>query len=124
MWASYEKQGVTRMMRSINRRIFFTLFAAITVSGFIVICTLGQTVHRHKVNSKTASVEAAKTPPAYTVTETEEGICVYKGENPKPYMILSFDPMMLSEYDREQLEKGISFRSESELRRFIEDLTS
>ena len=39
-------------------------------------------------------------------------------------MILSFDPMMLSEYDREQLEKGISFRSESELRRFIEDLTS
>lgn len=112
------------MMRSINKRIFFTLFAAITVSGFIVICTLGQTVHRHKVNSKTASVEAAKTPPAYTVTETEEGICVYKGENPKPYMILSFDPMMLSEYDREQLEKGISFSSESELRRFIEDLTS
>ncbi len=113
-----------KMRAGINKKAFFTLFAAITVSGFIVICTLGQSLHQKKVESKLASAASAKAPPAYTVMETEEGICVFKGENPVPYMTLSFDPDLLSEYDRIQLAEGISFASESELRRFIEDIST
>lgn len=112
------------MLEKINRKAFFTLFASVTISGFIVICSLGRTLHQQKIDMKTAAAHAAKTPPAFTITETDGDLCVYKDDNPKPYMVLSFNTSLLSEYDREQLTEGITFKNETELKRFIEDLTS
>lgn len=108
----------------IDRKIFFTLMSAVTVSGFIVICTLGQTIHYQKVEAKTSNHAQQLEQVKYVVREYEGNIGVFRGDAEKPFRIVDFEMSLLSEYDRAQIEEGIIMESKEELDTFIEDITS
>ncbi len=114
-----EKMGL-----SMEKRIFFTIFVALTVSGFIIICTLGRSVHYHKVQAKLAAISSESAEPLYSVIEYQGGIGVFRRGSLEPYMKIDLPPQLLSEYDREQLRKGIRIYSDEELKQYIEDLSS
>lgn len=113
------------MKKSADMRIFFTLLTAVTISGFIVICTLGQKVHSERVEAKLSSViETERPSDIITVREYDGRVCVFIGESPAPYRTLDVDVSLLSDYDRELLREGIRMESEADLRRFIEDIST
>ena len=109
---------------SMEKRIFFTIFIALTFSGVIVICTLGRSIHYHRVQAKIAAAASQVEDPLYTVIDYRGEIGVFRRGRLDPYMVLETDMRLLSEYDREELEKGIYFYSDDELRRYIEDVLS
>ena len=107
-----------------DRRIYFTLVSAVTAAGFIVICTLGQTVHSHKVETRLAAAADEEKEPLYTVREYEGRIGVFCRGNAQPFRYAQADPGLLPDYDREQLREGIGFDNEEELRAYLEDMES
>ncbi|MBQ8297467.1 MAG: BofC C-terminal domain-containing protein [Ruminococcus sp.] len=108
----------------IDRKIFFTLVGSVTVSGFIVICTLGQSLHHQKVEAKvrTSLYELEKV--EFIVREYEGKLGVFRGESETPYRIIDCNVSLLSEYDRQQLRTGIVIESDEELNSFIEDMST
>lgn len=112
------------MTRSLDKRIYLTLMTAVTVSGFIVICTLGQSIHRQKIANK-ISVSVPELSPAECIVREYNGrIGVFKGESSVPYRVIDYDVSLLSEFDREQLQEGVVMETEEELRQFIEDIAT
>ena len=103
---------------------YFILLGALTVSGFITVCTLGQTVRRHRVETRLAAAAVEHSAPRFVVRETGGRIAVFRGEDEKPYLLLDVQPSLLSEQDRELLSQGLYFATEQELRQFIEDVSS
>ncbi len=112
------------MMRSLDKRIFLLLMTAITVSGFIVICTLGQSIQRQKTALRAADSVPELPAAECTVREYKGKIGVFRGESEIPYRIIDYDFSLLSEYDREQLSDGILIESDRELQQFIEDIAT
>lgn len=112
------------MTRALDRRIYLTLMTALTLSGFIVICTLGQSIHRQKVASR-ISAEVPELPAAVCeVREYNGRIGVFRSGSSTPYRIIDYDISLMSEFDREQLGEGVVMETEDELRRFIEDIAT
>ena len=112
------------MLKRIDKRIFFMVMAAMTVSGFIVICTLGQSLHRQKVASRTNVSAADLEQPVCIVREYKGRIGIFKGGSDAPYRVIDYDIGLLSEFDRRQLDEGIVMETEYELNRFIEDIAT
>lgn len=112
------------MRKTINRKIFFTIFTAVTVSGFITICTLAQTVHHKKIQTKFAVNVPEVAQPECIVREYNGKIGVFRGSGDIPYKVIDYDISLLSEYDREQIENGLIMENDEELRKFIEDMST
>lgn len=110
------------MIKKIDRRIFFTLLTALTISGFIIICTLGQSLHRQKAAAKLSAGVNEIAEPQRTVREYNGRIGVFIGDSTVPYRIIDYDVRLMPEFDREQLDQGIVIESEYELERLIEDI--
>lgn len=110
------------MKKIISKKIFFTIFTAVTISGFIVICTLAQTVHHEKIQTKFTANEVLQ--PECIVREYDGKIGVFRGNGDKPYKIIDYDISLLSDYDRKELADGIIIESDEELRKFIEDIST
>ncbi len=110
------------MKKIISKKIFFTIFTAVTISGFIVICTLAQTVHHEKIQTKFTANEVLQ--PECIVREYDGKIGVFRGNGDKPYKIIDYDISLLSDYDRKELADGIIMESDEELRKFIEDIST
>ena len=106
----------------IDRKIFFTLVSSVTISGFIVICTLGQSLHEQKAEAKRMRSLPELEQVECVVREYDGKLGGFRGESPTPYRIIDFNVSLLSEYDREQLAEGIVMESEDELKTFIEDM--
>ncbi|MCD7891181.1 MAG: hypothetical protein LUG26_05270 [Ruminococcus sp.] len=106
----------------INRRIFFTLVGSVTISGFIVICTLGQSLHKQKVEAKSTHTLSELEQVECIVQEYDGKLGVFMGDSETPYRIIDCNVTLLSEYDRELLADGIVMESEEELNTFIEDM--
>ncbi|MCR5599274.1 MAG: hypothetical protein K6G33_00810 [Ruminococcus sp.] len=107
------------------KMIYFTLLTAITVSGFITVCTLGQTVRRHNLETRLAAAAIEQEEdPLFTVRESGGRAAVFRRGAEKPYLLIDVDLRLLPDHDREMLADGIYFSSESELKRFIEDISS
>ena len=106
------------------KRVYFVMAAALTVSGFITVCTLGQTVRRHRTEVRLAAAAIEDDAPLFTVRESGGRIAVFRKDSEKPYLLVDVLPSLLSEQDRELLAEGIYFSSEQELRQFIEDISS
>lgn len=111
------------MKKTINRKIFFIIITAIAVSGFIIICTLAQSVRNTKIQTKFASNVPEVVQPECIVREYNGKIGVFRGSGDKPYKVIDYDVSLLSEYDREQISGGIVMESDEELRQFIEDMS-
>ena len=112
------------MNRSSAKRIYFTLLTAATISGFIVICTTGQSVHRHKVAQRISAAAQDTTHTRRTVKEFNGRIGVFMNGCTSPYRIIDYDISLLSDYDRTMLEAGITIDSDYELQRLIEDIAT
>lgn len=107
------------------KRIYFTLVAAVTASGFLTLCTLGQAVRRKKVETRLAAAAIEhEAQPLYIVRESGGRAAVFRSGEDKPYLLIDIDTALLSDCDRAQIAEGLYFTSESELRRFIEDISS
>ena len=111
------------MIRTFDKRIYLMLMTALTISGFIVICTLGQSIHRQKLASR---ISAAVPEPTVIceVREYNGHIGVFKGGSSVPYRVIDYDISLMSDFDREQLSEGVVMETEEELRRFIEDIAT
>ncbi|MDE5583096.1 MAG: hypothetical protein K2J08_05280, partial [Ruminococcus sp.] len=105
-------------------KIFFTIFTAVTVSGFLTICTLAQSVRHQKIQTKYAVNVPEVTQPECIVKEYNGKIGVFRGGSNTPYKVIEYDVSLLSDYDREQIENGIVMESDEELRKFIEDMST
>ena len=107
------------------KSIYFIMLTGITISGFMTICTLGQTVRRHNIETRLAAVAAEQEEESlFVVRESGGRAAVFCRDSEKPYLLIDVDLSLLSDYDREKLEDGIYFSSEMELRQFIEDISS
>ena len=111
-------------MRSIDKRIYLIFMTAVTISGFIMICTLGQSIHRQKLAAKISVSDTVPSEPLCTVRENNRRIGVFRGDSKVPYRLIDYDVKLLSDYDREQLKKGVPIETERELQRFIEDIAT
>ncbi|MDO4863001.1 MAG: hypothetical protein Q4A05_02425 [Ruminococcus sp.] len=111
------------MLRTLDKRIYLMLMTALTISGFIVICTLGQSIHRQKVASR-ISVSAPEPAPVCEVREYNGRIGLFKGDSSVPYRVIDYNVALMPEFDREQLRAGVVMETEDELRRFIEDIAT
>ncbi len=108
----------------IDRKIFFTLLASVTLSGMIVICTLAQNIYNEKISSKVLSEPVPLESVGYVLREYNGNLGIFRGESESPYKIVTVNLNLLSDFDREALRIGIEMDSESEINRLIEDLTS
>lgn len=108
----------------IDRKIFFTLVSSVTISGFIVICTLGQSLRNQKIEAKSANSLQELERIECIVREYDGKLGVFRGDSPTPYRIIDYNVSLLSDYDRELLSEGIVINSEEELRVFIEDMVT
>ena len=79
------------MKKTINRKIFFTIITAIAVSGFIVICTLAQSVRNTKIQTRFAANVPEVVQPECTVREYNGKIGVFRGSGDKPYKVIDYD---------------------------------
>lgn len=111
------------MKSIINRKIFFTVFTAVAVSGVLVICTLAQSVRNTKIQTKFAVNVPEVTQPECIVREYNGKIGVFRGNGEKPYKVIDYNVNLLSDYDREILSEGLVMESDEELRKFIEDIS-
>lgn len=111
------------MKQIINRKIFFTVFAAVAASGVLVICTLAQSVRNTKIQTKFAVNVPEVTQPECIVREYNGKIGVFRGNGEKPYKIIDYNVNLLSDYDREIISAGIVMENDDELRKFIEDIS-
>ena len=112
------------MTRRSAKRVYFTIVAALTASGFLTVCTLGQVVRRHRTEARLAAAAIEEGESRFLVRESGGRIAVFRDGGEKPYLLLDMLPSLLSEQDRELLAEGLYFSSEQELRQFIEDISS
>lgn len=111
------------MKNTINRKIFFIIITAVAISGFIIICTLAQSVRQTKIQAKFTANVPEVVQPECIVREYNGKIGIFRGSADKPYKIIEYDVNLLSEYDRHQISEGIIIESDEELRQFIEDIS-
>lgn len=105
-----------------DKKIFFTLVGSATISGFIVICTLGQTLYYQKVEAKGSGIIRELPQADFVVREYEGQLGIFRGQSTFPYKVIEYDVSLLSDYDRSQLAAGISFDEEAEMNIFLEDM--
>ena len=113
------------MKRSFDKRIYFIIVTAITVSGFIIICTLGQTVRKERIESGLAAAapeEDDTSAPMFVVREHNGRIALFCYGNSSPFRYLEFNISLLPDFDREQLREGIELYNEEELQTYIQDV--
>lgn len=108
----------------LDRRIYYTLLSSLTLSGFIVICTLGQTIYRQKAEAKGENPPHSLESVAFVVREYNGELGLFRGDSETPYKTIECDTRLFSEYDRSQLIEGIEFDSEAEVNIFLEDMIS
>ncbi len=110
------------MGRIIDKRIYFTLLTAITVSGFLVICTLGQTVRKERIESRLEAAALDDPEPLYIVREYNGRIAIFCRGSSEPFRYLEFNILLLPDFDREQLREGIGLYTDEELWTYIQDV--
>lgn len=107
-----------------DRKIFFTLAISLTISGFIVICTLGQSLRHKKIEAEAAKSVSRLEQAEITVREFNGKLGIFKGDGEKPYRIIDYNVNLLSDYDRRQLQEGIVMEDEEQLRIYLEDIVT
>lgn len=111
-------------MSSADKKIYLMIMTAITVSGFIIICTLGQSMHRQRMAAKLSDISAAEPVTISIIAEYNGRIGVFREHSSKPYRVIDYDFSLLSDYDKEQLTEGVVIESDRELQQFIEDIAT
>lgn len=111
-------------MSSADKKIYLMVMTAITISGFIIICTLGQSMHRERMAARLSDISAAEQVSVSIIAEYEGRIGVFREGSSKPYRVIDYDFSLLSDYDKAQLTEGVVIESDRELQQFIEDIAT
>lgn len=111
-------------MSSADKKIYLMVMTAITISGFIIICTLGQSMHRERMAARLSDISAAEQVSISIIAEYEGRIGVFREGSSKPYRVIDYDFSLLSDYDKAQLTEGVVIESDHELQQFIEDIAT
>ncbi len=106
------------------KRIYFTFAAGLVISGFLVVCTLGRSVHRSRVETRLAAAAVREKSPEYVVRESGGRAVVFRSDEEKPCLTIDVDLALMTEYDRKALSEGIYFGNSRDLRQYIEDISS
>ena len=69
-----------------GKKNYFIMLTAAAISAYIVVCTLGQTVHHEKEQQKHEAAAAQEMRPICTVREHEGKLAVYRYGETEPYM--------------------------------------
>ncbi|MBQ6180065.1 MAG: hypothetical protein IJK31_00060 [Ruminococcus sp.] len=112
------------MRKIIDKRVYFTVVSAMTISGFITICTMGQGVKKYRAEMKLAAAATEPAEPLYTVREYNGRAGIFCRGNSEPFRYADINMFLLPDSDREQLREGIGFEDEEELRVYLEDMES
>ncbi len=110
------------MNKIFDKRIYFIILTALTVSGFLIICTLSQTVRQERIESKLEVAAQDDPDPLYVVREHNGKIAVFCRGSSRPFRYLEFNISLLPDFDREQLREGIEFYDVEELETYIQDV--
>ena len=114
----------------LDKRLLWTGIAlAAVIMTTVVAVSLPQREESIPLNEVVEDVEkpAGEDPPppyAYLLREYQGRIAVYTAGQEEPDMVLNVMVKHLPEYDRRQLEEGITVASYSELESLIEDFSS
>lgn len=108
----------------IEKKVFFTLITSVTISGFIVICTLGQSLHQQKIEAKCNNAVQELEKVECIVREYNGKLGIFRGDSKTPYKTIDCNFSLLSEYDKELLLDGVVMKSEEELKTFLEDMVT
>ncbi|MBR1822717.1 MAG: hypothetical protein IJ779_00640 [Ruminococcus sp.] len=114
-------QGEKYMFTKAAKRNYFIMMTAAAIAAYIVICTLGQNIHKEKTIQKQEAAAVSEVPVYCTVRESGGKLAVYRRDSSVPFMTLDVRTAMLSDYDREQFAQGVDLYSEDELKKLIED---
>jgi len=106
-----------------GKKNYFIMLTAAAISAYIVVCTLGQTVHHNKEKQKHEAAAAQEMRPICTVREHEGKLAVYRYGETEPYMTMEVRVSMLPSDDRERFTEGVDLYNETELKRLIEDFS-
>lgn len=106
-----------------GKKNYFIILTAAAISAYILVCSLGQTVHRRKELSKHEAAAAHEEQPFCTVKAHEGKLAVFRYGETEPYMTMNVRVSMLPDNDREQFLHGIELYSEKELKQLIEDFS-
>ena len=101
-----------------NKTVWMFL-TALVISLVIVGGSMTLSVRHQKSAVQGVTTSQPPTDPGYLMR-----IGLYRIGSSTPYELLDEPLNLLSEYDREQLEQGITASSEGELRRLLEDFFS
>ena len=102
-----------------NKTVWMFL-TALVISLVIVGGSMTLSVRHQKSAVQGVTTSQPPTDPGYLMRIADGKVGLYRIGSSTPYEPLN----LLSEYDREQLEQGITASSEGELRRLLEDFFS
>ena len=100
-----------------KRKMAWMILTALAISLVIVAGAMTGTVQENVTEVTTAEGQ-------YRIQITDGKLALYRTGSSVPYQKLDMPLSLLSEYDLEQLESGITVGTEAELRQLVEDLTS
>lgn len=106
-----------------GKKNYFIMLTAAAISAYIVVCTLGQTVHHNKAQQKHEAAAAQEVRPICTVREHEGKLAVYRYGETEPYMTMDVRVSMLPSHDRDRFGEGVDIYTETELKRLVEDFS-
>ena len=106
-----------------NKTVWMFL-TALVISLVIVGGSMTLSVRHQKSAVQGVPTSQPPTDPGYLMRIADGKVGLYRIGSSTPYELLDEPLNLLSEYDREQLEQGITASSEGELRRLLEDFFS
>ncbi len=110
-----------------NKLIWLMPVTALAISAVVVTSTMAAEIkhpERPLGTTATAQTTVTQAPVPYILKIQSGTIGVFRGDSETPYRQLDMPISLLSDYDRELLEQGISVQTEAEIKSLIEDLTS
>ena len=112
------------MRKNMKKRIFLTLFAGLSASCTILLCSMGETNRVRRIEAKVAEAVTEPIKPMFRVEEYSGRIAVFIIGRNEPFRYIDADIGLMPDYDRECLRHGIYFMTEEDLRAYIADITS
>lgn len=107
-----------------KKNILYMYIISIAITAVIFIFSLSVSFRNEPTDAETIGTEPVVSSEGYILGEYEGKLALYRTGNDTPYKKLNFMVSMLTEYDRENVMKGIYAETEAELNALIEDLTS
>ncbi|MCQ2460150.1 MAG: hypothetical protein MJ081_07255 [Ruminococcus sp.] len=110
------------MINKDQKRNLYIMIGAAAVSGTLVICTLGQNVHRDREIVKQEAAAHDTVP--YCIVKAYNGkLGVFLYVDELPYDVINVNINLLSEFDKNQFMTGVALENESELKKVVEDFS-